>query len=480
MALGSIYNAYPHGRPSGLPDDIVDQLVKVKQYEVLNPLEADIQSERSREDNYKSLSSKLVALYKAADELDLTLDFHARQVKSSNESVATAKASSSAHLGSYNVHVNKIAKAHNLIIGIDDSDPSTGVTLGISDYNDPDVINDSVELSFYHNGVKYSYTTESDTTLAKLAEMITEDDNGVYASVINIGTEDNPKYVLSLLSEDTGSGLNQITKDSSGTTTGVNLSGDLFSTGSVEQEDAQLGEDADFSVNGVEFSRSSNEVTDVVEGVTLNLLEAGDTQIEVSLDVSSIADKVEALINAYNQFDQFMDENATYDLEKKKGGPLLGDSIARSAQNNVRSIFSTPVPHTEDRKYQYLSQIGITFNDEGELEFDRLAFEEALRTNPEEVSYLFTGEDGIATRLKTALETYTSAGTGIIPKTIKSIESRIDKLQEKYDEAQEDLKDYEERLVKKYSNLEEMVLKYQAIQEQLDSYIEQWKNLYKS
>lgn len=480
MSLGSIYNAYPGGRPSGLPTDIVDQLIQVKQYQLLTPIEEDIQSEESRKDNYTSLSSKLVDLYRAADELDLQSDFGQKRVTSSDESVVTGKSSSTSHTGTYNIVVSNIAKAHNLILGVDDSDPLTGVTQGISDYNDVNLINDGVTISFYHNGVEYSYTTASDTTLLDIAEMISEDDNGVYASVINIGTEDSPEYVLSLLSEDTGTGTKEITKDSSGSIRGINLTGDLFSTGSTETEDAQVGEDAQFSVNGVDFVRTSNEVSDVIEGVTFNLVGNGSAILSVSLDTSSIADKVESLVNAYNSFDNFMEENASYDLENKEGGPLLGDSIARSVQNSLRSLLSQPVSGTESNAYQYLSQIGITFNDKGELEFNRSTFEEALNSNPSDVSMLFTGDSGIASRLKELLETYTSAGTGIIPRTIKSIESRIDDLNDRYEEAQEDLSDYEEQMVKKYSVLEEVVLKYQAIQEQLDSYIEQWNNSLKS
>ncbi|GAB6161259.1 hypothetical protein JCM12298_04180 [Desulfothermus naphthae] len=48
-----------------------------------------------------------------------------------------------------------------------------------------------------------------------------------------------------------------------------------------------------------------------------------------------------------------MDENASYDLENKKAGFLLGDFIARTVQNNIRSIVSGIVPDTSDNAYQY-------------------------------------------------------------------------------------------------------------------------------
>ena len=475
MSLGSIYDAYPNGRPSGLPTDIVDQLVKVKQYQLLTPIEQDIQTEQSRKDNYSSLDSKLVDLYSAADNLDTTSNFLIKTATSSDETVVSADASDNAHEGTYSVTVTNLAKAHHYIIGIDDGDPNTGVTKGISNPDDPSLINDGITISFYHKGVEYSYTTDSQTTLTDLANTISNDDNSVYAQVINIGTEDNPQYALSLLSEDTGTGTNQITTDVSGDTTGVNLSGDLFTGYTTETEDAQLGEDAKLNVNGVDYTRSSNKIDDIIQGVTLNLANTGSSTITVTVNTSDIISKVQSLIDAYNNFDKFMDENASYDLENKQAGPLLGDSIARGAQNNIRDIFSSAVAGTTDNNYQYLSQIGIQFNDDGTLEFDQTAFQNALNSHPDDVAALFTGDNGVATRLKNTLSTYTDTSSGIIPKTIKSIEDKIDDLNEKYTEAQDDVKEYEEQMVKKYSNLEEVVLKYKSIQEQLDSYIDIWK-----
>jgi flagellar hook-associated protein 2 len=480
MALGSIYNAYPNGRPSGLPTDIVDQLVQVKQYQLLTPIQTDIAEANARKDNYSNLNSKLVALYQIADTLSSSTTFNAKTITVNDSSILTATASSSAHSGTYSITISKVAKAHHLIIGVDDSNPSTGVTVGISDPDDASLIQDGVTISFYHNGKTYSYTTDSSTTLTNLADTITNDDNGVYASVTNIGSETSPQYVLSLLSEDTGSSTNQITTDEAGTTKGVTLSDTLFTTGATEQETVQTGEDAQLDIDGVTYTRSSNEITDIISGVTLNLLNTGTTTITVSLDTESIIENIQTLITAYNDFDSFMDENASYDLENKEAGPLLGDSIARGAQNSLRSIFSGIVPGTASNEYQYLSQIGIQFSDDGTLEFDRTSFEDALKNNPEDVEALFTGDDGVATRLKELLNYYTDSSQGVIPSTIKSIQDQLEDLNNRYTEAQEDLNEYEEQMVKKYAALEEAVLKYQAIQEQLDSYIDSWKNSFKA
>ncbi len=475
MTLGSIYNAYPNGRPSGLPTDIVDQLVQVKQYQLLVPIQNEINEESQKKDVYSNLDNQLVSLYQAASALKDEEDFEVYSTSVSDSSILSATASSSAHTGTYDIDVLNIAKSHNLLIGVDDANATTGVTLGISNPNDSSLIQDGVTLSFYHNGTEYTYTTDSNTTLSSLAEAINQDDNGVYASVINIGDDTNPQYILSLKTEDTGGGTHQITQDAAGTTEGVNLSDTLFAGVTTEQETAQAGEDAELVVDGVNYSRSSNEISDIISGVTLTLTSTGSATLSVTNNISAITQQVQNFVTAYNNFDTFMDQNASYDAETKKAGPLLGDSIARTMQNNIRSILGSAVTGTGSNAYQYLSQIGITFQDDGSLKFDSTKFQEALENNFEDVKKLFTGDNGIATQLANAISTYTDSSTGIIPTTINNLEKKINDLNDKYQDAQEEVQDYEERMVKKYSALEEAVIKYKSIQETLESYIEIWK-----
>ena len=412
-----------------------------------------------------------------ASDLSLSSAFNTVTATSSNSDVADVSVSGSPEQSSYSLVVSQLAKAHHLIIGIDDGNSSTGVTQGVANAQDTSAIADGVTISFYHNGVKYSYTTDSNTTLQSLAEMINSDDNGVIAEVLNIGTSESPQYVLSLKSEDTGAGTNQITQDSSGSTPGVVLSASLFEGADTEQETTQAGQNAEFTLDGISFSRSSNTISDVIDGLTITLKSTGNTEISIDMDIDSIVDKVKDLVNKYNDFISFMDENARYDFDTKQAGPLLGDSVARTAENRIRAIFAEPITGTESMPYQYLSQVGVQFNDDGTLTFNEYTFRVALQQNKEAVETLFVGENGVAGKLKSFLESYTQ-GNGVIPSIIDSIDDQIQDLQEKYQEAQEDIEDYREELVKTYADLEDKMIYYQSLQDQIDNMIETWKNTF--
>jgi flagellar hook-associated protein 2 len=478
MAIGSVYNAYPNGRPSGLPVDIVDQLVDARRQQVVDPVESKIEAAEAKKDTYSSLNTSLRNLYTAADSLDSILSFNDYAVGSSDEDALSGSASISASPNSYDVDISQTAKAHHLLVGSDDAE--AGVNLGAADPEDAAFIKDGTTLSFYHQGTEFTYTTDEETTLSSLAESISEEDNGVTAQALNVGSEDAPQYVLSIKSEATGSGSNQVSQDQEGTTTGVTLSDALFLDDggldlTTEQEDARAGQDAQFSVDGVDFVRSSNEVDDVLTGVTLKLGDSGtDLLLNVSLNTEGITEKVQAMVNAYNEFKAFMDENAAYNPQTGQAGPLLGDSLARSAQSNLRSIFGSPVSGSGDSSYQYLSQVGIEVQRDGTLEFDTEAFAAALNSDQESVEHLFYGKESVAGKLSSYLRDFTSPLVGTVPSAINSAENKIDNLNDELDDAEQDIERYEERMIDKYTQLENWVMQYQSFGDQISSLIDTW------
>jgi len=478
MPLGSVYNAFPNGRPSGLPTDIVDQLVNAREQQVVQPIQGDIEEAKAEKDTYFSLNSSLRDLYTAADSLDSVLSFSDYSASSSNADALTGSAGMSAQPSTYDVDVSSLAKSHHLLLGVQDAE--AGVNQGVSDPDDASLIQAGTTLSFYRNGTEHSYTTDSETTLTSLAETISDDDNGVTAQALNVGSDSAPQYVLSLKSESTGDGQNQITQDEAGTTTGLTLSGSLFldSGGSAlsnELEDARLGQNATLTVDGVDFERSSNEISDVISGVTLSLNQtATDIQLTVELDTEGITEKVKSVVDGYNAFMSFMDENADYNQQTGQAGPLLGDSLARGAQNRLRTIVSSPVSGTEESSFQYLSQVGIQIQRDGSLDFDTEAFAEALKSDREGVEKLFYGEGSVSSKLSSFLREYTSPLSGTVPKAIESTENKIEDLNEDLDDAHQDLNRYEERLIDKYSQLESRVQQYQSFGDQISSLIDTW------
>ncbi len=463
MALGSINSAFPNGRPSGLPENIVDQLVNARKQRDMTPLQSQIQEAKQQKDVYTQLNTKLVDIMKSADQFNSTNDFNAYNASSSDTSVATAQASSDAQEGHYNLDVTNLAQAQNKLVGEDDGSIDGNVTQGVTDPDDAAQINNTT-FSFDHQGTTYDFDT-TDKSLNQIVDDINNSDAAVQAQSIDLG---NGEYALGLKSQTTGKGENLIS----------NISGDIFEGGNtgLEEEIAQVGKDASFSVDGVDYTRSSNSVSDVIPGTTLNLQGIGPSNVDVSLDTSSITSQVQGFVDTFNSLDSFLDEKASYNKETDEAGPLLGDATARTAKTHLRSIINSPVEGTEGNEYQFLSQVGIEFENDGSISLDQEQFENALQSNYQDVQSLFTGDKGAAGKIKSFLGDYTSSTDGVIPNQIDSKNDKIDDLNEEVSETQKDLQSYRERLVNKYTELEKAMLEYNNLEEQLSRAIDTWDN----
>ena len=92
------------------------------------------------------------------------------------------------------------------------------------------------------------------------------------------------------------------------------------------------GANANFSINGLAVSSASNTVTDVIDGVTLNLLSATSSAItiDVKTDTDTIVADVQAFVDKYNAYATLFKDLTKYDATTGSAGVLQGDSTARS------------------------------------------------------------------------------------------------------------------------------------------------------
>lgn len=475
MTLGSISNFWLDGRPSGLPQNIEDQMAEVRWKQKVEPIAASIEEAESLKQTLTNFSTVLSQLVQTIDPLTSSRNFETNTAISSDTAVLGVNADSSAVRGSYDIDVIALATAHTHSVGVD---------AGLQDGSDPSLIASDMQISFYHQGKEFSYITDSSTTLQSLAQSINQDNNGVRATVNNTGTKDAPEYSLILKSENTGAGSNLITADGQEENTGVLITDtlgtgrtNLFETGTFEQTETQSGTNARFNMDGVEYERAENQVSDVIEGVTLELKDMGKSDLQVVQDTESLVKSVSSFVQLYNAARGYISGGTAYDAEKDKAGPLMGNSMALSVERKLANLIQSPVSGSGG--YSYLSEVGITVQRDGSLNFDQAAFRQALSADPEGVQELFAGENGVTRNMKTAMTAYTHTYDGLITNQIKTVESNIKSLQTRREDAEEDVQRYLARTVAKFSAMENAIRQYQGMQDQIDSMTENWKAMYK-
>ncbi|MDP3595571.1 MAG: flagellar filament capping protein FliD, partial [Nitrospirota bacterium] len=166
--------------------------------------------------------------------------------------------------------------------------------------------------------------------------------------------------------------------------TGTLASGDRFSV-DVFAPILQAGQDAVVVVDGTTYTKSSNRITDIIQGVTLNLLQADTANavtVAISSNASGVVDKIKNFVNAYNDFNTFLNGQLNFSSTGSQASPLLGDTALRGIQRQLKDIVSGQIPGLTTGKAN-MSQIGITSNSKtGALAVDEATLSSAASSDP--------------------------------------------------------------------------------------------------
>ena len=469
MPIGSVSGFWMGGRPSGLPENLEDQLADARRQQLVTPIKEDISEAESLKKTLTNFSSNISQLVQYLDPMTEADTFDVSSATSSDADAVGVTADSDATKGTYDLDVTHLAQAQTQQVGVDS---------GLSDADDAALVADDMQVSFFHGGEEYSYTTDGESTLQSLATAINDDANGVRATVNNVGTSDSPEYALILKSETTGGESQLITTD--GSTDGSNLgvqitdttaSGrtNLFEVGAFSQSTTQQGQNASFSVDGVAYERASNEVADVIQGVTLDLQTTGsDIRVTVQRDMEAVTSSVQNFVKAFNASRGYIDQQTNYNPETGESGALQGSSIANSIERKMVNAIHSQVGGS-DATFSYLSEIGIEIQRDGSLSFDADKFGSAFNDDPQAVQDMFVGETGFAETLKSQMTSYTDKYDGLLTYKIESVGNQLTDLNDELDDAETSVQDYLERMVQKYTAMENAISGYKSMEGAIES-----------
>lgn len=165
--------------------------------------------------------------------------------------------------------------------------------------------------------------------------------------------------------------------------------------------------DASIQLDGVTVSRASNTVSDLIPGVTLNLLgkSTNASQVTVTQDTSGVLEKVNTLIKGYNDFlnDYAILTGApnTKDTTDQYSGSLQGNSTASRIKAQIKSLFLS-ASSTPSGSMKTLSDLGISFQRDGTLSLDQTKFNTVLAANPTAIGTMLTADKENKTYVGTA------------------------------------------------------------------------------
>ncbi|HJW02094.1 MAG TPA: flagellar filament capping protein FliD [Azospira sp.] len=432
------------GIGSGLDvNGLITQLMQLER-QPLDSLNTKKQTFNNQLSAFGQVKSALDAFKTAIANLKLDMNFAATKASSSNTDLLTATTdNSNAVAGSYDIVVSALAQA-----GVQASagQPSSSTAIGAANF---DAGGPSM-LHFATSGKSFDISIDATDTLETVRDKInnavipgdTTAQGLATASIVNAGTAASPSYKLVVASTQQGTDNNV---NISTTDTKLNSYFGFSST--------QTASNASFSVNGLPITRSTNSVTDVVAGVTLNLAAADPTKhvtLSVARDTDAVASKINDFITAYNKL------SSTVTNLHQKGGTLEADNSATSVISQLQGVFNQPANITGG-SYSWLAQIGVSFQKDGTLALDKDAFSKAMNTDFKGVVSLFTDTtSGFAGRLYTAASNMLDTN-GLLDSRISGLNTRINSLDDNIDRENVRLTSVEARLRKQYASLDSLL-----------------------
>ncbi|WP_338847967.1 flagellar filament capping protein FliD [Massilia sp. W12] len=354
---------------------------------------------------------------------------------SGNSKVLNALGSAKATAGTYAVQVRQLAQGQVLQSKtVKDADLALAADV-------PTQIR--FELGSSTNGVfkagkenKSITINPTGSSLSSIVQSINDANFGVKASVVKVGAS----FALSLASP-SGS-KNELKISVTGDSNLQKLlaydpNGAKALTETVQAQDAKL------SVNGKEFTSSSNTVSDAVQGVSLKLVAKGQTDVVVSRDNQQVIKNVNNLVSSFNSLNAKVRSLQQNELKNERAPGLVQDQLLR--------VLKTASVTGSDGFSLTLDKIGISVQKNGDLQVDQEKLKNAVNADPAAVAQLFTSSNsGLAESLDGQIKALTGNG-GSISRDLSNISKNISSLNQKKDSLSKALALQANMLARQYS-----------------------------
>ncbi len=168
--------------------------------------------------------------------------------------------------------------------------------------------------------------------------------------------------------------------------------------------------------------RNSNNVTDALSGISLNLQEVTEDgnpiEVTVNRSTSSVSKKIQTLVSKYNELMEELKNTTEYNDESKSMGILSRDYSVTSLKTNARSPFTSTASGFLDTLdvFSNAEDLGITIDGSGMMEFDSSVFDDAINEDYQAVLNLLGAtasgnSSNSAIQFYGASDKYTTAGT---------------------------------------------------------------------
>lgn len=457
---GSISSSSYMGQYTGITSDTIDQLLQSDELRK-TVIQNKIDKINTKSQAWTDISTRLGNLMSKLETLQDESTYQTKKVTSSDDTIATVSGTTDSMEGSYDLVVKQLATASKITGGVvSKADRTTKIST-------KDALGYSGKLTITNaaaNGSE-SKTIELDIkatdSLKDIANAINNakdpsDSTGTKGAGLKATIVNNQLVVTSEEMGDRSLSIGGALKDSLG-----------FGDSEVKKT---VGQNAKFTLDGIEMERNTNTPTDVVDGVTFTLKKADPTKT-ITLGLTNDTDKelsaVKDFVSQYNSVMSFLSEKMDVGDPSKSDnttGALAGDSTLISLQSKLQST----VLGGKSVNGVSASTLGLSVDRNGTLSLDETKFKAQLAKDPNSVKDFFfkdtsnkystekTGT-GYTADFKAVLDRYTSTKSGsegVISLRKSSYQSEIKDYNKQIERITEQIATKRARYVTMFTNLD--------------------------
>ncbi len=431
MQVGSNY-ILGLGNTSNLNlQSMLQQLVSAQSQPIIS-LQAQQTQQKAYLQTFSNFSNQLQQLQTSAN--NIIQDLTQQTATSSNTSVATVSNNQTTASGIHTLSVTQLAQAQVWVSQNGFSSPSSQVATS------------NGVFSFSIGSNSYSVAIDPSMTLQGLANAINATNSGLSASIVYNGSSYN--LVLT-----TPTGTQNNLK--------INTNNSLAVFGSTPIQNSQ---DAQATLDGISITSQTNDLKNYIQGLDIKLQGIGTTTITLNYNTSQLTQDMQTFVNNYNNILQYVNQNNTYDSSTNLAGAFFGSTAIQSVMSSLRNAFLSFFNQSTNQSINSAQSIGLSFDNNGNLQFNSLVFQQAVSSDFNAVKNILTNssQNGIMNLINNAVNQATSINGGSLTTAQNIIQNQINSLQSQINTLQQNLQNYQNTLVVQFSQLNTIMNQMQA------------------
>jgi len=429
---------------------LADSLVAAERAPKQAAIDKNIKKNNDVVSGMSALKYVLNNLKTAFDDLKDVSDYKNMTV-SSDQSLVTATADAGASAGSHSITVKSLALGQRDVFSPTAATPTTKLNNGAA-------MTLTLGGNAFLGGQSIPVSAGQDTPQG-VVDAINNANVGLSAYLVNTGASSNPYKIV------VNGG------------TGVDKSFTLSGLGDANASQGQAAKDAELTVDGVQVTSATNTVSGVIPGVSLTLRGTNypqSTSVVLANDTSQITTRVTALVTAYNDASNLMNEVtnpkstlATY------GATMVGNSTVQRLRDEMRQMVQVKSDTAPSNNVAYLHDIGVQIDSKGVMSVDSAKLGTAVNSDFSNTVKLLTGNQEQLSEYAVA----TPAGiAGVASRKLAAMLSSTGTLTTESTNATSNVSKYQDDLKKLDDRMQRLLERYSKQFAAMDSIVGQSKS----